>query len=626
MLTRPVISRMVIKRVYCFSILFLHVASIVHCDEDFISAESAVRGVTSSQNNGIQCNMQGEECPTWFQPVRSAIGTVSCECGSSLGGIVRCIHRTNLTQLLSPYCMTASATYSNSSGMCTLVGKCPYNYHEADIRHRYASVPANISELNEHMCSGLNRTGLLCAHCENGLGPAVLSYELQCLECMESPYGWLLYVFLALFPVTVLYIIVVIFQVHGTSPSLSVTVFGSQILTCSVQVDIYYGYTGKSLTVFRVLKLIGLTIAGFWNLDFFRYVIPRFCVSNKLTSLHVVALEYLVACYPLFLIAITYTCIELHANNCRFIVCIWKPFNLCFSYCRRRWNPKTTIIHAFSTFLLLSYSKLLFVSLNLLASTKLYDVNGKRVGHTVVYLDASLPYLSDTHRPFAILALFVLSTLIAIPPLILLLYPTRLFQKCLGLCQIRWHPLNAFADTFQGYYKDGTNDTRDYRSFAGFYLILRILFLTVNMIDIHYSWIVGIVCPMIVSLLFALLRPYKCFWYTILDCLIFALMALLEFWILYSKLTDVISVPHALIYIVGMIPVIYFVLCISYKVLNGIGLLQKCQRRLRLWLLTRLPSGYPHQECIANNDELFPHRLLNPGEYQSLLSPSARGL
>ena len=542
-------------------LFFFLLALVAQCGDSKSLNSMPVSAVPCVETHTEGCEMQGEECPTWFRPVRSSSGVlVSCECGNNLKGIVRCVHETNLTELLSPYCMTTSVTITSSNSSvnssCPLVGICPYNYHGADIRHRYASVPANISKLNEHMCSVLNRTGLLCAHCKDGLGPAVLSYELQCLECKDSPYGWMLFAFLAFFPVTVLFLLMVVFQVHGTSPSLSIIVFGSQILTCSVQIDIYYDYAGKSLTLFRVLKLIGLTIAGFWNLDFFRYVIPRFCVSNELTTLHVVALDYLVACYPLILIALTYICIELHAKNCRLVVCLWKRFNLCFSYCRRRWNPKTTIIHAFSTFLVLSYSKLLFISLNLLASTRLYDINGQRIGHTVVYLNASIPYLSDTHRPYAILAFLILSTLIAIPPLILLLYPTKLFQKCLGLCRMQWHPLHAFADTFQGYYKDGTNGTKDYRSFAGFYLILRILVLTVNRINFRYSWFVGIVCPIVISLLFALLRPYKNIWYTVLDCFMMALMALLEFWILYSDLTDVISVPHPLLYIVGIIPVI----------------------------------------------------------------------
>ena len=270
------------------------------------------------------------------------------------------------------------------------------------------------------------------------------------------------------------------------------------------------------------------------------------------------------------------------------LVFISRLLSWCFTPCRglrlcrylRRWDPKAIIIHAFSTFLLLSYSKLLYVSFNLLASTKLYNMNGTEVTSTMLYYDVSIEYLSSTHLPFALLAILVLSTIVAIPPLLLLLYPTRLFQNCLGCCRIRWHPLHAFVDTFQGYYmyKNGTDGTYDYRSFAGMYLILRILFLTVNHIDFHTSWIIRIIFPMTVSLLFAHLCPYKYTWYNVLDSLFLALIALLEFRILYSHFTEIITVPLGLIYTVSAIPAIYFTLFVSYKLLKCLGLLQKCQQ------------------------------------------------
>ena len=104
----------------------------------------------------------------------------------------------------------------------------------------------------------------------------------------------------------------------------------------------------------------------------------------------------------------------------------------------------------------------------------------KRVGPTMVYYDASIEYFSaSTHLPFALLAIFVLCTFVVLPALVLLLYPTRIFQRSLGCCRVRWLALHAFADAFQGYfngyYKNGTDGTRDYRYFAGLYIIFRIL-------------------------------------------------------------------------------------------------------------------------------------------------------
>jgi len=113
-----------------------------------------------------------------------------------------------------------------------------------------------------------------------------------------------------------------------------------------------------SYAVFKVI----LAGYGFWNLDYFRFLIPPFCVSQGLKNVHVLALQYVSAFYPLLLIALTYACVELHGHNFRPIVWLWKPFHRCCVNVRRRWDTKASIIDVFATFLLLAYSKLLFVS------------------------------------------------------------------------------------------------------------------------------------------------------------------------------------------------------------------------------------------------------------------------
>jgi len=109
-----------------------------------------------------------------------------------------------------------------------------------------------------------------------------------------------------------------------------------------------------------------LVLCGIWNLDFFRSVIPPFCVSSRIKTVHALALEYIVAFYPICLILVTYACIKLHDNNFRPVVWLWKPFHRHFVHFRRRWDAKASIINAFTTFLLFSFSKILFVSFTLL--------------------------------------------------------------------------------------------------------------------------------------------------------------------------------------------------------------------------------------------------------------------
>ena len=203
-----------------------------------------------------------------------------------------------------------------------------------------------------------------------------------------------------------------------------------------------------------------LVLCSIWSLDFFRFVIPPFCVSN-IKTVHALALEYVVAFYPICLILVTYGCIKLHDNNIRPVVWLWKPFHRHFVRFRRRWDPRASIINAFTTFLLLSFSKILFVSFTLLPT---FDV--RSIPHSsecFLYYDATVECSTQEYSIFVSVALCVLVFFILFPTVLLIVYPTRLFRMCASYCGFqRWHVLHMFAESFQGQYKDGTNGTRGF--------------------------------------------------------------------------------------------------------------------------------------------------------------------
>ena len=87
----------------------------------------------------------------------------------------------------------------------------------------------------------------------------------------------------------------------------------------------------------------------------------------------------------------------------------------------------------------------------------------------------------------------------ALPPLLLIAYPTIKFQKILGC--YRWPALHIFADIFHSCYKNITDSRIDYSYLAALYFILSTAFC-------HVSWMNAAVY-IIGSLLFALLHPIK---------------------------------------------------------------------------------------------------------------------
>ena len=104
-----------------------------------------------------------------------------------------------------------------------VIGSCPYPINiDGKKDHVYLDFPnattVQLNEFNDLICGSLNRQGLLCSQCKHGYGPAVHGFGFTCADCNERFSGWGLYLFLQLFPITVFYVIVIIFHVKAVSP------------------------------------------------------------------------------------------------------------------------------------------------------------------------------------------------------------------------------------------------------------------------------------------------------------------------------------------------------------------------------------------------------------------------
>ena len=173
-------------------------------------------------------------------------------CGATLDGAIVCNYTTQETLISAGYCMS----YND-----TVAGACPFSNHHVGAQIFLVTVPNDTSALNNFMCSGLNRTGLLCSQCQNGLGPAVLSYKRQCVECFDKQYRWLVYITATLFPATILCLLVMVFQLHVTSAEMHAFVFLCQYITCATTLLSPYTYT-------YVYSATLLTAVHFLNLQY----------------------------------------------------------------------------------------------------------------------------------------------------------------------------------------------------------------------------------------------------------------------------------------------------------------------------------------------------------------------
>ncbi len=434
---------------------------------------------------------------TWFLQVPDDDHT--CECGSTVGSKVRCDNATKEVDILDCYCMTYS-----EDDHSTVIGQCLYGCNH---KSSYYSLPSNISQLNGKVCGWLNREGQLCGRCKDGFAPAVYSYSLSCVECKEYHYNWVKYAVISLLPLTVFFFVVTLSGIKLLSGAWSAFILISQIMSTPLLMRVILLHGNKAVQF--TLAILSIPY-GVSNLDFFRLLYSPFCLHPHMSTIQALALDYIIAIYPLALIVITYFLVILHDNNVRVILWIWKPFHYCSVHFRRNWNIKSSLVHSFATFIMLSYIKFLDVSINLLIPVHVFNIHGESVGLYLLY-DTAVNYFSKQHLPYAFLAFGALLTFNIFPVLLLGLYPCQCFQKCLNCCRLgRCQALHIFMDAFQGCCKDGTNGTKDCRWYVALHLWVRITLFFVTAITLSTSWLPFVTFVIIIMLiLVTVFHPYK---------------------------------------------------------------------------------------------------------------------
>ena len=412
---------------------------------------------------------------------------------------------------------------------------------------------------------------------------------------------------MAFFPLTIFFVMVVTFRITATSPSMNAFVLACQVLMSPFQIRVFLSYL--SHTTYRPAIFFVRVIAslyGFWNLDFFRTLYPLFCLHPNMTSLQILALDYIVAAYPLLLILIAYSLVELHGRNCKIVVWLWKPFRRCFIHIQRTYI-QTSLIDAFASFLLLSYDKFLSVSFDLLIPVHLYDVHGDPM-EPYLYFDGTVEYFGKQHLPYAILAITVLIIFNILPLLLLCLYPCRCFQKVLNYYGLRCQALHTFMDAFHNGYKNGTEGTRDCRYISVVYLLMRI-FSFINAIVfissvIIYFFNLGVMFTML-AILITIVRPYRALIHIVVGIILNLAVALIYFCLITAQLAEpdyVFFVDRMLVSIIAifaLVPLLYVIVLILYWVFVKRESVQQWWTFLKLLVFERQFRRNNSEECVS---------------------------
>ena len=537
-------------------------------------------------------------CPPGF--VYTAQGT--CECPlKTLNPNIACSRVGYYSGVTLGYCA------SRESGKDPLlIARCGYANHVSR-----PLLPIQQDNRTGHtiFCQKYSRTGQLCSECKNGSGLSVFSDTFDCIPCSKfEAKNLILYLVIELVPTTVFVLIILFFHIGITTGPVTGYIFFAQMITTPLEV-LFLTYSWRLYMQGNdyLAKMMPQWIINpycMWNLTFYRIFQKNLCLHPSLRMVHVLALRLVLAFYPLLLVIITYLVIQLKARNIRILTWLWGLVCLNCVRWRRIWQAKTSVINAFASCVLLSYSKFVQESLLYVSPSEIHYSNGTLVGR-VLSFDTSMHFLGRRHMPYAIVAIVMLLTFGVLPPLILTFYQFRLFQNCLDRMRLRGVGLQRFVEAFQGCYRDGTDGNRDCRFFAGLYFLLRCVILIIISTAPSFPDVCTfiIITLAVFLVLLAVFQPYKKKLYNVVDCVmifVFITVTALQMYI-YNILQQTLTISRLFIlyYILLCVPLVYFVV----YVVNWIYRKWKHRHNRRLYTPVEQGTDFFREPALEEHTE-----------------------
>ena len=185
-------------------------------------------------------SFQESDCPAWHDTID---GECKCVAGLDAGSVSCDVDGHSVTVVIG-HCMTwDNLTQSAIVNRCPLIGQLQVacssaNSYLSTVKINFS---ANISgpEINNMTCKQYNRQGTQCSQCIDGYGPATFSDGFTCADC-NSQYShlWFLNLLLQLSMVTLMYVVVVLFQIKGTSSPLNVIITYAQLFVCAFTISV----------------------------------------------------------------------------------------------------------------------------------------------------------------------------------------------------------------------------------------------------------------------------------------------------------------------------------------------------------------------------------------------------
>ena len=466
-------------------------------------------------------------------------------------------------------------------------------------------------ELEAIVCSN-NRKGILCGSCIEGHSTLYHSPTLTCYNTTTAhcAYGIPLYIVSELLPVTIIFVIILIFNISLTSGALYSFVLYAQLLDF-LYIDAFKTFRTLSPKVSLAVKVVHMMYSTF-NLKLFHVNNISFCLISNANAMDMFMFEYVTRLYALLLVIATVLVLRMHSCYC----CV-KLGNRC-----GRRNIRGSIVDGLSAFLVLCYCQCSLVTFYILTPVTLRGAKEIKNQTIPLFLGDS-EYFGSAHLPYAIPAVLCLIVVIIPPPCILLLEPvaTKLFslqiwsdsvKQAYSRLRLKFMP---FLDSFQACFKD------KYRFFAGLYFTYRIVVPLLYLVfrgTVSTCYIAVEIFLFFLVNLHVLIQPYKVHWHNLLESAFFINLLFVNTITIFNYAATIwgdsenrkeVKLAVSIQVLTLLIPLIYLVVYTIVSVYHNIKLFMKgCYQRPA----TILASSH------ASTSNRFPARLLeNNADYNT---------
>ena len=205
-------------------------------------------------------------------------------------------------------------------------------------------------------------------------------------------------------------------------------------------------------------------------------VLSPFCISEKLSDIHIEMLSLVPATYPFVLLIIIFILMELHAMNFKIVQKLWKLFTTVLDKMNIKPVTGEAVIHGFASSVFLSNAAVYATMGSIITETGIYRKDSTLYQKSFFY-DPTLQWLGYKHIQYFLIVLIPFMFLTVIPSVFHIIYPTRIYKYLSRCVSARKRlAITAFAEALQVCFKDGLNGTRDYRSLAGIITLIPIIF------------------------------------------------------------------------------------------------------------------------------------------------------